>query len=242
LRKTIAFLGCALSLPWSVGAATGPATAPQPLVAAARVAKAEYCFAVSRSLRVERNPPPPLVLRVQLDVTYRNMAARPVILPWQYERTPYTSLMPGVMKAARENLGLFTPSLAMMMRLPANVNPANPADPQNDEFRVIPPGGVATLPIIDLVTVTIHKDGRQKVDIRGKTLYLRMKFSHRQLAPDLEAQLSDKWTRFGVPWTGDILTNTMMINVPASLAAADCVDTRNPNEGKDVDRSLKLQR
>lgn len=245
MKPILTLTCCLIALaPASIAAPPPPAPAPPPpLEAAAKIAKAEYCFAVDRQLRPERNPPPTLVARLQFDVSYRNTATRPIILPWQYERTVYTALTPGVMKPVREFLGLFTPSVVMMMRLPANVNPLNPVDPPNDEFRVIPPGGTVNLPVIDLVTLPVFKQSRpNKVDVRGKNLYVRLKLKQRELAPDLEAQLSDKWARFGVPWTGSLLTNTLTISVPALPTAQDCVDTRNPQEGKDVDKSLKLQR
>jgi hypothetical protein len=147
-----------------------------------------------------------------------------------------------VMKAIRESRGLFDQPPEMMMRLPPNVSPANPVNPENDEFRIIPPGGHIALPLEEhFVTVPIRRDARPKVDLLGKTLYLRLKLGHRPLAPILEAELSDKWARFGVPWTGDLLTNTLVIRVPASPAAADCVDKRYPDEGKDIDPALRLQ-
>ena len=62
------------------------------------------------------------------------------------------------------------------------------------------------------------------VDLRGHKVYLRLKFVHRELSAALKASLSDRWARFGVPWTGTLMTNTFVIDVPTAPQAAPCKD------------------
>ena len=68
--------------------------------ALARITSANYCFAHSRALEVERMPPSYLVLKLKMQVVYRNSGTRPMILPLGRELAVYTSLHPGAMKVA----------------------------------------------------------------------------------------------------------------------------------------------
>jgi hypothetical protein len=46
-----------------------------------------------------------------------------------------------------------------------------------------------------------------------------------ELSPTLLTDLSDRWTKFGVPWTGGLMTNVMTVDVPQQIAQVGaCVD------------------
>jgi hypothetical protein len=61
--------------------------------------------------------------------------------------------------------------------------------------------------------------------MRGKKLFLRLQLKQQELLSTLETDLSDRWTRFGVPWTGNVMTNVVTIDVPRQLPqASPCVD------------------
>src|SRR5579863_1869362 len=72
------------------------------LSAAARITEANYCFARTRRLTPERQPPSYLVLRLRIQVAYLNGGARPLIIPIEHDRTVYTALKPGVMTMFHE--------------------------------------------------------------------------------------------------------------------------------------------
>ena len=65
---------------------------------------------------------------------------------------------------------------------------------------------------------------RHYPDLRGHRLYLRIQLAHDALDPAFEAILSDRWGKFGVPWTGTLLTNTFVIDVPQSPQGRPCTD------------------
>src|SRR5580693_10311400 len=67
------------------------------LTGAARIVAANYCFARTRRFTPERQPPSYLVLRLRIQVAYRNGGTRPLIIPVEHERTVYEALQPGVM-------------------------------------------------------------------------------------------------------------------------------------------------
>jgi hypothetical protein len=199
------------------------------LTAAARIAAADYCFARVRRLTPERQPPSYLVLRLRVQVAYRNTGTRPLIIPVEHERTVYTALNPGVMDIFRELPGIdgLVPSLKMMKELPTKVSPDNPSDPRNDVFTVIPARSDYVLPLFEEITLPINHKMllRHDPDLRGHKLYLRLQLKQQELLPALEADLSDRWTRFGVPWTGNVLTNVVTIDVPRQVTQASlCVD------------------
>ncbi len=193
-------------------------------------ANVEYCFARVRGLDPERLPPAYLVLRLHVAVSYRNNAGRPLILPLERERTIYTALQPGAMKVFKEGLGLFDASLKVMKDLPDDVSADSPVSPKNDVFTVIPAGGEMTPALLEEITLPVNRKGVFKTypDLRGHRVYVKLRFVHRELAAALEANLSDRWSRFGVPWTGTLTTNTIMIDVPASPQAAACKDDYTP--------------
>ena len=199
-------------------------------VAVATDAGVSYCFGRVRGLDPERLPPAYLVLRLRVAVTYSNYGTRPVILPLEHERTIYTALQPGAMKVYKEGLGLFDPTLKVMKELPDSVNPNSPVNPKNDAFAIIPASGQMTLPLSEEITMPVNPKGlfKRSPDLRGHRLYLKLRFSHRELSPALQANLSDRWSRFGVPWSGTLTTNTILVDVPAAPQAAPCKDRDIP--------------
>ena len=193
-------------------------------------ADSSYCFARVRGLDPGRLPPAYLVLQLRIRVSYRNAGTRPVILPLERERTIYTALKPGGMSVFKERLGLLDPALKVMNDLPADVSQDSPIVPKNDVFAVIPANGEMTPPLLEEITMPVSSKGlfKRSPDLRGHRVYVKLRFEHRELSAALKADLSDRWTRFGVPWTGTLTTNTILVDVPAAPQAAHCVDTRTP--------------
>jgi hypothetical protein len=193
-------------------------------------ADAEYCFARVRGLNPERLPPAYLVLRLHVTVSYRNNATRPMILPLERARTVYTALKPGAMSVFKDTLGLFDPTFKIMKDLPGDVSPDSPISPKNDVFTVIPAGGEMRPPLDEEVILPVSRKGvfRKYPDLRGHRVYVKLRFVHRELSAALQANLSDRWSRFGVPWTGTLTTNTILIDVPAAPEASPCTDKYTP--------------
>jgi hypothetical protein len=65
-------------------------------------------------------------------------------------------------------------------------------------------------------------------DLRGRRVYVTLRFLHRELTPALDANLSDRWARFGVPWSGTVTTNIIIVDVPAAPEAQPCKDDYTP--------------
>jgi hypothetical protein len=193
-------------------------------------ASVNYCFARVRGLDPERLPQAYLVLRLTVKVSYRNAGGRPLILPLERERTVFSAIKPGSMNEFKEGLGLFDPILKPMEHLPSDVSPDSPIDPKNDVFVVIPAGGEMTPPLLEEITMPVSRKGvfRRYPDLRGHRVYVKLRFTHRELSAALQANLSDRWSRFGVPWSGSLTTNTILIDVPAAPQAAPCKDGYTP--------------
>jgi hypothetical protein len=202
---------------------------PNPSAIAAS-ADVGYCFARVRGLDPERLPQAYLVLRLHVTVSYRNHGTRPMILPLEHERTVYTALKPGAMSIFKEGIGLFDPTYKEMKELPDGVSLDSPIDPKNDFFAVIPAGGEMTPPLMEEITLPVSRKGvfRHYPDLRGHRVYVKLRFVHRELSTALQANLSDRWSRFGVPWTGTLTTNTILVDVPAAPEAAPCKDNQTP--------------
>jgi hypothetical protein len=189
-----------------------------------------YCFARVRGLDPGRQPPAYLVLRLNVTVSYRNAGTRPLILPLERERVVYTSLKPGAMNVFKEGIGLFDPIIKPMKELPDDVNPDNPVTPKNDVFTVIPAGGEMTPPLAEEIILPVSRKGlfKRYPDLRGHRVYIKLRFVHRELTAALQAHLSDQWSRFGVPWSGTLTTNTILVDVPAAPQAEPCKDIDTP--------------
>jgi hypothetical protein len=201
------------------------------LSAAARITEANYCFARTRRFTPERQPPSYLVLRLRIQVAYLNTGTRPIILPVEHDRTVYEALKPGVMNIFHEMPGMaidgLSASLKLMKELPPKVSPDNPSDPRNDYFAVIPAGGNILEPLLEEIAFPVNHKMilRHDPDLRGHRLYIRLQLKQQELSPELETDLSDRWIRFGVPWTGNVMTNVMTIDVPRQIGEAKpCVD------------------
>lgn len=222
-----AILFVALSLAQAASVRDRAIVSPSAIAAAANVS---YCFERVRGLDPERLPPSYLVLRLRVLVSYRNGGTRPLILPMERERTVYTALSPGKMSLSKEGLSLFDPTLKEMTELPAGVSPGSPVDPKNDVFSVIPADGEMAPPLLEEITLPVSRKGvfRKYPDLRGRRVYVKLRFEHRHLSPALNAHLSDQWSRFGVPWTGTLTTNNILIDVPAAPEAAPCKDSNKP--------------
>jgi hypothetical protein len=198
--------------------------------AVATAANAYYCLERVRGLDPERLPQAYLVLRLKVAVSYLNEGGKPLILPLECKRTVYTALKPGKMSVFKEGFGLFDGDLKPMDHLPPDVGANNPIDPKNDVFAVIPAGGELAPPLLEEITLPVSRKGvlKKYPDLRGKRVYVKLRFEHRQLTAPLAAHLSDQWSRFGVPWTGALTTNTILIDVPASPEAEPCKDDYKP--------------
>jgi hypothetical protein len=230
LNRPFAITPCLLFAASRLLAAGNVDAKPVPPIAptvTARVVEANYCFARVRGLLPERLPAPPLVLQLRFQVSYHDAGSRPLILPLDHELEVFTALKPGAMKLFAKPAGLFDPVLKVMTHLPPDVSPDSPVNPANNVFAVIPAGGVLTVPVLEELTVPIYKKSlRKPVDLRGHRLYVRLQFNHQPISKDLEAALSDRWARFGVPWSGSLRTETLVFDVPASPQAAECVDSQ----------------
>ena len=184
-----------------------------------------------RGLNAERLPQSYLALRLHVAVSYHNAGSRPLILPLERDRAVYTALKPVPLAEFKENFGLFDSPVKAMTELPTGVSPDNPTIPKNYFFTLIPAGGDMSPPLSEEITLPVSRKGvfRKYPDLRGHTVYVQLQFAHRKLATALEANLSDRWSRFGVPWTGTLKTNTIQIDVPMTPAAAGpCVDSYTP--------------
>jgi hypothetical protein len=201
--------------------ADSPARGPE---VTARIAQTKYCFARLRGLDPGHLPPAYLVLQLRIRVSYSNSGTRPLILPLGRDRTIYAALQPGTMSIFHELASLLDPVNKPLKDLPADISP----DRKNDLFAVIPARGEMTPPLLEGVTLPVNRKVgfRTYPDLRGHTVYLRLKFEHQQLSAALEAALSDRWARFGIPWTGTLMTNTVAIDVPQNVPhALPCSDT-----------------
>ena len=134
------------------------------------------------------------------------------------------------MSKFHQPLGLFDASYNVMKYLPADVSPDNPVTPKNDVFTVIPAGGEMTPPLLEEITMPVSRKGvfRRYPDLRGHRVYVKLRFEHQKLSAALEANLSDRWSRFGLPWSGTLTTYTILIDVPAAPQAAPCKDNYTP--------------
>jgi hypothetical protein len=220
------FLSISLCCSARAGLPAAPVNGPE---AVATITGGSFCFAHVRALQPERTPPSYLVLHLNIHVSYRNTGTRPLIMPLGYTPTLYTAMKPGLMKIFPQPQNFPDDQTPVLMKhLPADVNPENPANPPNDVFKVIP-AGAEMMPALeqDIVLPVNHKTlFRHDPDLRGHRVYLRLQFDHQEIDPALEAELSDRWASFGVPWTGMIRTNTLTFDVPANPQGKPCVDTR----------------
>jgi hypothetical protein len=119
------------------------------------------------------------------------------------------------------------PSLKPMKEIPPSASSDNPVDPKNDVFAIVPARGDLVSTIFEEITLPVNHKMilRHDPDLRGHTLYLRLQLKQQELLPALETDLSDRWTRFGVPWTGSVMTNVVTITVPRQFQEAKpCVD------------------
>jgi hypothetical protein len=201
------------------------ANAPE---ATAAITEARYCFERVRGINSERMPVPALTVQLIVRVSFTNAGtnpgARPLILPLDHERVVYMALAPGVMKVLPKPMNLLEPKVHLMAHLPPDVNPANPVDPNNGVFAMV--RAVGSTPLYEeKVTVPVYRNTlRTHTDLRGHRVYLRLQLEHRGMTPALEADLSDRWAGFGVPWTGTLRTNTFVLDVPAAPQAVECSD------------------
>jgi hypothetical protein len=202
-----------------------PANPPE---ATADITEAHYCFDRMRGINSERMPVPALTVQLTVRVSFTNTGtnagAPPLILPLDHERIVYIALSPGAMKVLPKPVNLLEPKLHAMAHLPPDVNPANPVDPSTGVFAIVRAGGSTAL-YEEKVTVPVYRNTmRTHTDLRGHRVYLRLQLEHQAMTPALEADLSDHWSRFGVPWTGTLRTNTFVLDVPAAPRAVECSD------------------
>lgn len=245
MKFTIARLGALTCLCFSLSQAqtqtaprADPVTGPE---AVATNADATYCFAQERRLDPARRSPSYLVLRLRVRVTYRNTGARPLILPLERARLVYTGFKQDGLTLFRDSVPVFdAPSLKPMNDLPADVSPDSPINPANDVFTLIPPGAEMTPALTEEIELPVNHSTllKRHPDLRGRRVYIKLEFEHRDLTQALEANLSDRWAKFGAPWTGTLTTNVFAINVPKAPEAAPCVDKKDPKAAHPTPKTI----
>lgn len=199
-----------------------PRLEPNAPQATATVTEAHYCFERVRGINSERMPVPSLTVKLIVRVSFTNADARPLILPLDHERTVYIAAAPGVMKILPKAVDIMEPKVHLMSRLPPDVNPASPTDPDNGVFAIVRASGSTPL-YEEKVTVPVYKHTlRTHTDLRGHRVYLRLQLEHQPMTAALQANLSDRWSGFGVPWTGTLRTNTFVLDVPSAPKADEC--------------------
>jgi hypothetical protein len=217
------FLSALLSTAVCLGAETARFQAAPP-EAAATVTEANYCFVKKRGILSEQMPTPTLTLQLKVRISFSNAGARPLILPIDHDRTVYVAMAPGVMKAMKKPVNLLEPKINIMSHLPADVSPANPIDPKNNVFSIVRAAGTTPLYEEEVELPVYKKTSRVLTDLRGKRIYFKLQLEHQAMTPGLIASLSDRWARFGIPWTGTLRTNMFVVDVPAAPPAAECSD------------------
>ncbi len=210
-----------LNLCPAFGASLRDNTAAAP-TAVARIAGGDYCFARIHRFNPERQPPDWIEMKLRIQVAYHNAGARPLIIPTEHERVVYTTLKPGVMNVYKEmpSIETLNPAIKAMTALPPKVSLDNPVDPKNDAFVVVPArGDLVSSTFEDIAFPVNHKlVFRHDPDLRGKKLYIRLVLSLQEMNPSLVSELADRWNKFGVLWTGSVMTNVMTIEVPRNPA------------------------
>jgi len=217
------FLPALLSAFVCLGAETARFQAAPP-EASATVTEANYCFVKKRGILSEQMPTPTLTLQLKVRVSFNNPGVRPLILPIDHDRTVYIAMAPGVMKAMKKSVNLLEPKINIMSHLPADVSPANPIDPKNNVFSIVPTGGSTPIYEEDVDLPVYRKTSRGLTDLRGKRIYFKLQLEHQAMTPALISNLSDRWARFGIPWTGTLRTNMFVVDVPAAPRAVECSD------------------
>lgn len=198
--------------------------------AVATNADVNFCFARIRGLDPSHLPPAYLAIRLRVAIVYRNPGTRPVILPLERTKSIYYGLQPERMKVFREGLNVFERVTKVMTELPPNVSPNSPVTPANNIFGVIPAGGEMTPPLLEEITIPADPKGlfTQSPNLRGHRVYVKVQYKHREISAALQADLSDRWSAFGVLWTGALTTNLIAIDVPTAPQAAPCQDIYTP--------------
>ncbi len=190
--------------------------------AVAKKAEVSYCFERVRGNDPARQPPSYLVLQLRTTISYHNPGKRPLILPLERQRTVFSGLKRGEMSEYKEHIGMFDSAFKVMTELPADVSPDSPINPNNDVFTVIPAGGEMTPPLVEEISMPLSRKilFKRQPDFRGHTVFVKLEFLHRELSAALLANLSDRWSHFGLPWTGRVATNIIEITVPRDPPAA----------------------
>ncbi len=84
-----------------------------------------------------------------------------------------------------------------------------------------------TPPLEEEITLPVNRFGffKRYPNLLGHRVYVQLQFAHRELSPALARDLSDRWSPFGVLWTGTLTTETFPVDVPAAPpVAAACKD------------------
>ena len=199
-------------------------------VAAASILSSRYCLGppspnlpmVRRNGRlepIELYPPDSITLRLRMNVTYRNTASVPWILPVASQTVVLAGTEPDSLVEVPQPF--LTPSPAASDKLPD----ANEDAPARALFPSIAPGqSLSVANPLESVLLHIYTPSiRSEPDLRGKKIYVRLELLSSRWTPRLLARLAKKWKNYGNLWTESVRTEPLEIEIPRAPEIADCL-------------------
>jgi len=167
--------------------------------------------------------PDRITLALRLQLTFRNIGHRPLILPVLLDFSKLiVSHKPGSMAKASERvvapLEWGEPDLKYI-----GLDTLEP----NKAFELIPPGGGSgdyfAKTHFPIHVVVFDPSPRVHVeDLRGTKIFLQLEVDHLRFPKDLADTLAKRWARYGYLWTGTTRTQAIHIEIPRTPGAVAC--------------------
>lgn len=169
---------------------------------------------------LEPLPPDAITMRLRIQLAYRNVAQRPLILPVV---SGLTALI--VSRTADDAIHgryeLVVPYGGRMT--PFELKPEELTEPKRD-FEVIPPQSLSKYLSQgeEYAILSVHDPRGRRPELLGRRIFLQLEFDHLRFSRSVARDLAIKWERYGYLWTGTVVTEPIEINIPRSPQFADC--------------------
>jgi hypothetical protein len=208
---------CSLGCVWVVGVLSVCKAAEGPAVRAVPTSPI-YCLGMPVGyLVIESLPADAVTLRFHVNVFYRNMSRRPLIIPTVFESTLVISRALRDVRSRRSQWTLTLGGHPSKVSFPQG----NIETPLKPYFQVIEPNEEMSFETSVILLVHNPSVKTANTELLGKTIFLQLEQDHDRIQGDL-SKLGDKWRDYGNLWFGKLRTEPIKVDIPASPATLTC--------------------
>lgn len=223
------------AIPWRLAAVAAVVATPigaqmevlDGIGVAAEITGQTYCLGMPISglmVNAKTLPPDAITLRLMVQLSYRNVGARPVIL--FRDAAEQIIISHSAADALRQENQIVIPFRGRVMGPEALSDRSflEPERPKSPPYDLLPPApdGVLKIPLDVRFQVHNPQERSPDTELLGKRVFFQLDLNHANLLGEILQDLQIKWRPYGTLWATRVRTKPLELNIPRSPKVEKC--------------------